>query len=80
MKRAKQARSTVTTLPRARSGRDGALDFALKMRDVADDVAQATTSTELSRSSAHPPTASRLRSMPGSTARTARCAICVGSR
>jgi flavin-binding protein dodecin len=41
MKRAKQARSTVTTLPRARTGRDGAIDFALKMRDVADEVAQA---------------------------------------
>jgi dodecin len=41
MKRAKQARSTVTTLPRARSGRDGAMDFALKMRDVADEVSQA---------------------------------------
>jgi flavin-binding protein dodecin len=41
MKRAKQARSTVTTLSRARTGRDGAVDFALKMRDVADEVSQA---------------------------------------
>ena len=41
MKRAKQARSTVTTLSRGRTGRDGAVDFALKMRDVADEVSQA---------------------------------------
>jgi flavin-binding protein dodecin len=38
MKRAKQARSTVTTLPRARTGRDGAIDFALKMTDAAEEV------------------------------------------
>src|SRR5580704_10556894 len=41
MKRAKQARSTVTTLSRGRTGRDGAVDFALKMRDAADEVALA---------------------------------------
>jgi flavin-binding protein dodecin len=44
MKRAKQARSTVTTLPRGgggRTGRDGAIDFALKMRDAAEEVVQA---------------------------------------
>jgi dodecin len=41
MKRAKQARSTVTTLSRDRTGRDGAIDYALKMRDVAEEVALA---------------------------------------
>ena len=41
MKRAKQARSTGTTLSRNRTGRDGAIDYALKMRDVAEDVALA---------------------------------------
>jgi len=40
MKRAKQARSTVTPLSRDRTGRDGAIDFAQKMRDVADEVSQ----------------------------------------
>ena len=80
MKRAKQARSTVTTLSRARTGRDGAVDFALKMRDVADEVAQADHVYRVIEIVGHPPTASRLRSMPGSTALTARCAICVGSR
>ena len=38
MKRAKPARSTVTTLPRTRTGRDGAIDFALKMTDAANDL------------------------------------------
>src|ERR1700744_4931667 len=41
MKRAKQARSTVTTLPGRRTGRDGAVDFALKMPDVAGEGSQA---------------------------------------
>jgi len=41
MKRARQARSTVTTLPRSRTGRDGAIDFALKMQDTAAEVAEA---------------------------------------
>jgi dodecin len=41
MKRAKPARSSVTALSGARTGRDGAVDFALKMRDAADEVAQA---------------------------------------
>lgn len=41
MKRAKQTRSTVTALAGVRTGGDGAVDFALKMRDTADDIALA---------------------------------------
>jgi flavin-binding protein dodecin len=41
MKRQKQAKSNVTTLPSSLTGRDGANDFALKMQDVAAEVAEA---------------------------------------
>jgi flavin-binding protein dodecin len=41
MKRTKQARSTVTALSDSRTGRDGAIDFALKMQDVSAEVSEA---------------------------------------
>jgi dodecin len=41
MKRAKQASSTITTLPRSQTGRDGAIDFALKMQDTGAETAEA---------------------------------------
>jgi flavin-binding protein dodecin len=41
MKRQKQAKSNVTTLPSSLTGRDGANDFAVKMQDVAAEVAEA---------------------------------------
>jgi dodecin len=41
MRRPRQAKSNVTTLPHSLTGRDGAQDFAAKMQDVAAEVAEA---------------------------------------
>ena len=41
MRRPRQAKSTITTLPRSLTGRDGANDLALKMQDVVAEVTEA---------------------------------------